>query len=279
MEGEKSMKARTLGRIVRTFLKRSPTPGTRSPRSFARLVRFGAISTLLALGMQSLFTATPNPESIATYASDCTTPQTTFFLGDTVCAVATDAPLGPPAQRRFEWVAPDGHVFDLGPFITTNPQSNSITIPANAPVGTWQVKTVDRSNNGFASAKFVVRDPENANVDLWCPISAPFQVSPGSSAPFTVFVTNKGPNDAENVQLTVSVATNATFQSETQVTGPAFECTNPEVGSGSGTSTCTIASLPASTTAQFTFIYQVDAEAQPGTGVTSTSTVSSTTSE
>ena len=248
-------------------------------RSFARVAGFGAILVSVAL-VQPPFTAAPSPESINTYAADCATAKTTFFVGDTVCAVATDAPLGPPAQRLFEWVMPGGSLFQsIGPEITTNPQSNSITIPAGGPVGTWQVKTVDRSNNGQAVARFVVQDPANAAVDLWCPVSAPFEVSPGSAAPFNVFVTNKGPNDAQNVQLTVGVATNSTFQSETQVTGPAFNCTNPDVGSSEGTSTCSIATLPANTTAQLTFVFQVDSGAQPGAGVSMTATVSSDTPE
>ena len=276
------MKARTLARIVHTLgsLKTSSTRSARSRRnSFAKLARFGSISAVVALVTQALFIAASSPETIATYASDCSTPKTTFLLGDAVCAVASDAPLGPPAQRRFEWVAPDGSVFQLGAFITADPQSASITIPSTGPVGIWQVKTVDRSNNGYSVAKFFVQDPQNAAVDLWCPISAPFEVSPGSSAPFSVFVTNKGPNDASNVSLTVTVATNSTFQSETQVTGPAFNCSNPDVGSTEGSSTCTIETLPAGTTAQLTFVFQVDAGATAGSAVASTAHVESTTAE
>ena len=255
---------------------RSAPPGS---RSFARLAGFGALLVIAAL-VQPPFTASPSSESVATYASDCTTPQTQFVVGSTVCAVATDAPLGPPAQRLFEWVTPSGAIFQpIGPEIITDPQSNSITIPAGGPVGTWQVKTVDRSNNGHAVARFVVVDQNNPAVDLWCPISAPFEVSPGSSAPFTVFVTNKGPNDAANVQLTVTIATNSTFQSESQVSGPTFSCSDPAVGSSSGSSTCTIETLPASATAQFTFIFLVDSVAPLDAAVSSTATVTSDTAE
>jgi uncharacterized repeat protein (TIGR01451 family) len=140
------------------------------------------------------------------------------------------------------------------------------------------VKTIDASSNGHAVARFTVQDPNHAAVDLWTPIFAPFSATPGSSAPFTVFLTNKGPNAAVNVQLVVTVATNATFQSETQLSGPAATCTNPS-GGGSGSSTCTIASLPANTTAQFVFVFQVDSGASPGAVVSSTATVSSSTSE
>src|SRR5205085_583868 len=85
-------------------------------------------------------------------------------------------------------------------------------------------------------------------------------------------------SDPQNVHLVVTVATNSTFVSETQLSGPAATCTNPHAGA-TGNSTCTIASLPANVTAQFTFIFQVDAGAPPGSGVTSTATVSSDTAE
>jgi hypothetical protein len=93
-----------------------------------------------------------------------------------------------------------------------------------------------------------------------------------------VFVTNKGPNDAQTVQLTVTVATNSTFLSETQLSGPSFTCTNPLVGA-TGSSTCTIATLPASTTAQIEFVFRVDSNAPEGAEVSSTATVSSATNE
>src|ERR1044072_6195890 len=195
------------------------------------------------------FSSAQAPESISTFASNCAAAKAIFNLGDTVCAVATNTPLGPPTQRRFEWVTPGGEIFQIGPEITSDPQNSSITIPStgdSAQVGTWTVKTIDVSNNGYAVARFVVQDPNNAAVDLWTPLFTSAEVSAGSSAPFTVFVTNKGPNDSHDVELTVTTATNSTFVSETQLSGPAFSCTNP-TGGGTGSSVCTIATLPANT--------------------------------
>ncbi len=235
----------------------------------------------MMLMVRAPFSSAQAPESINTFASNCASAKTIFNLGDTVCAVATNTPLGPPAQRRFEWVTPNGEIFQIGPEITSDPQNSSITIPStgsSAQVGTWTVKTIDVSNNGYATARFVVRDPNNAAVDLWTPLFVPSETSAGSSVPFTVFVTNKGPNDAQDVELTVTVATNSTFVSETQLSGPAFTCTSPSAG-GTGSSTCTIATLPANTTAVLQFIFQVDSAAAPGTEVSSTATVSSSTAE
>lgn len=275
----KNMKARPRSKIpcsIRKLKKR---------RLIAILACFGMLVFLTAM-VHAPFSSAQISERISTFDSDCTTPKTIFNLGDTVCAVATgsllgSATLGVPVQRRFEWVTPDGNIFNFGPDVISDPQDESIIIPArgtSAQVGTWTVKTIDASNNGHAVATFTVRDPNHDSVDLWTPIFAPFQVSAGSSAPFTVLVTNKGPNEAQNVQLVVTVPTNSTFQSETQVSGPAFTCTNPSAG-GTGTSTCTIATLPANTTAQFVFVYQIDSSAPGGTDISSTATVSSTTTE
>jgi uncharacterized repeat protein (TIGR01451 family) len=265
------------GRLKMPFMRSTST----GKQAFAKRVPISLLLAFVLLMVVAPFTAIQNSESIATFASDCSTPKVIFNLGDTVCAVANGALLGTPVQRRFEWVAPNGVVFQLGPDLTASPQNNSITIPTTgefSQVGTWVVKTVDVSNDGYAVARFVVRDPGNAAVDLWTPVFGPFSVSAGSSAPFTVFVTNKGPNDAQNVELTVTVATNSTFLSESQTSGPAFTCTNPAVGA-TGSSTCTIATLPANTTAQIEFVYLVSSTAPEGAEITTTATVSSDTQE
>ncbi len=267
-------------------------PASKSPCSVRVLKSRRFIATIASIGMlvfvvmmlRAPFSTAQTSESISTFDSDCETPKIIFNVGDTVCAVATGSLLGSvaegvPTQRRFQWSAPDGTIFGSGAEITTDPQSDSITLPTGvaAQLGRWVVKTVDSSNNGVAIASFTVQDPANAAVDLWTPISAPFQVSAGSTAPFSVFVTNKGPNAAENVELTVTVATNSTFVSKSQVSGPAFDCTDPT--SNAGVSTCTIDSLPANTTAQFTFFYQIDSNAPAGAVISATATVTSDTNE
>jgi uncharacterized repeat protein (TIGR01451 family) len=215
-------------------------------------------------------------ESIATFAADCTTAKTSFNLGDTVCAVDTGAPLFFFPLRRFLWAGPDGSVFQVGPAITANPQSNSITIPASgsfALAGTWTVQSIDNSGEGFAVATFVVHDPANAAADLSVFEAAPAQVNAGNSVTFTVFAFNNGPDPAQNVTLTVTYPANTSFVSETQVAGPTFTCTN-----GASTS-CTIATLLPNTEAAFNFTYQVSGAVSGGTVLSSTATISSTTTE
>jgi len=210
-------------------------------------------------------------ESVSLFAdSSGTMPKTSFILGDKAWAMETGAPLPIPPpdgyglpQRRFQWIAPDGTVAQQSD-ITADGQFDSYQIPTIgqfAQVGTWQVRTIDNSNVGFTvpAAVFVVSDPAHAAVDLSVSTFGPLQVSPGSNLTYSVQVTNKGPNDAQNVQLTDSVPDHTTFVSETQNSGPSFECGNPSPGNG-GTTTCTIGSLPRGATAVFTMVYQVDSD-------------------
>src|SRR5262249_19162710 len=48
----------------------------------------------------------PAPETIATYADDCTTPKTDFNFGDTICVVVSNARVG--ANERLVWGHTDG---------------------------------------------------------------------------------------------------------------------------------------------------------------------------
>lgn len=250
-------------------------------RSIATLTRYGVLLGLLGLPVWTPFTAAPDAEIIRVMSADCVTPKTFFTLGDTVCAVATGALLGPPTQRQFEWVAPNGTIFRLGPDIVSDPDSNSISLPISGPyaqVGTWMVKSVDRSNNGYAVAQFMVQDPNKTAADLSVNLFAPFQVSPGANVTFTLRVSNNGPNEAENVQIKIGAASNATTLSAEQIAGPPFTWVAAMQGANS-TGICTIATLPVNATASFAFVYHLDPGTPTGASVTSTATISSATFE
>jgi uncharacterized repeat protein (TIGR01451 family) len=217
-------------------------------------------------------------ESINTFAPDCTTSQTSWELGGTVCAKALGSPLG--GQRRFMWVAPDGTVPQVAT-INSDPDTDSYTLPttgAFAQTGRWIVKTVDRRGAGRVSATFEVLHPTLPNADLSVTKSGPTQITAGSNVTYTVTVTNNGPDAAQNVELDDIVPTHTTFVSETQDSGPPFTCANTTVDDIT-TTTCTIASLPANTTATFTFIYSVAANTAGGTIIFNEANVSSSTSE
>lgn len=220
-------------------------------------------------------------ETMNVFAADCATAKTLFSLGDGVCAVATGSPLGTPVQRRFEWIAPDGTIFQMGPEVLSDPQTNSISIPSSGPfaqVGMWTVKTVDVSNNGFATAQFLVQDQNKNSADLSASMFAPFQVSPGANVTFTLLVRNNGPNEAQNVQIKIGTANNSNLLSADQITGPPFTWVVAPQGTN-GTGVCAIETLPVNAEVGFAFVYHIDPSAQKGASVASTATVSSGTME
>ncbi|MBV9958138.1 MAG: DUF5011 domain-containing protein [Acidobacteria bacterium] len=219
-------------------------------------------------------------ESIDTFASDCSTSQNSFQLGNTVCAVATGAPAPffGVKQRRFQWVAPNGAVARLTD-ITTDPAQDSYTIPTTGPFaqpGTWAVRTIKNNGSVASLTRFVVRDPAHARVDLNVFKNGPLDVKANGAAVYQVTVENRGPDDAQNVVLTDNVPANTTFVSDTQNSGDSFNCTDPSVG-GVGAITCTLGTLHVGDSATFTFIFQVDGSAPVGSSIDNTATVSSDT--
>src|SRR6185369_16283410 len=65
-------------------------------------------------------------ETIATFASDCTTPQTSFVLGETVCAKTDNVDLNFPGGRWVHWLRQDLSIALGGrgtTDITTKPQT------------------------------------------------------------------------------------------------------------------------------------------------------------
>jgi uncharacterized repeat protein (TIGR01451 family) len=99
---------------------------------------------------------------------------------------------------------------------------------------------------------------------------SPNPVSAGNNVTYTQSVTNAGPAAAATVSFTDPIPANTTVVS---LTGPAgWTCSIVTVPPS-----CTIASLPANTTANFTFVVKVNPTAAPGTTITETDTVSSAT--
>ena len=217
-------------------------------------------------------------ENISTFAGDCTTPQTNWNLGGTVCAGAT----GAPEDRRIAWVAPNGKIAQVSNFFSGS-GGDTYQIPTGldpfAQVGTWAVTTIDSNGVVSSEAKFVVRDPGNASADLQVSSYGPFQTSAGNTISYRVEVVNQGPDAAQSVVLTSSVPGDTTFVSESQNSGPLFTCTTPSTGSSTGTISCSLATLPANTTATFTLTYQVDSPLANGTDISNTVSISSATPE
>ncbi|MBC7910262.1 MAG: DUF11 domain-containing protein, partial [Pyrinomonadaceae bacterium] len=250
--------------------------------SSAQQRNIGLIPKLTAASSFFWLPQVVTPETIDTFEADCETPENVYVLGETVCAVSTNAP--PPSfgfrQRRFQWVTPNGTVVQQTE-ITTNPQSDSYTIPTAGPeaqIGTWSVRSINNRGGIATIAKFTVRDPNNLRTDLAVGKVGPLEVKSGNNVSYSITLVNRGPDDAQNVQLTDAVPANMTFVAGTQASGASFNCTHPSSG-GTGTSVCTIATLPRNSTATFTFIYQVDSGTATGTTIENTVNVSSSTVE
>ena len=232
----------------------------------------GRNDMLSAAGSVSMFV---DPEAIATYQSnDCATPKTSWDLGQTVCAKVTGA-TGP---RRIAWYAPNGFIAQVSP-VFAGTGSDQYTIPTGtdpfAQVGTWAVRVLNvdgdavnvRDADGdHGNALFVIRDPNRATADLSLVTS--IQTQSSSNISYTLTVYNLGPDSAQNVQLTDN-ATNATFVSATQDSGPSFSCSS---------NTCTGATLAANEKATFTFVFSLPSGTSLNT-VTNTASATSDTSE
>jgi uncharacterized repeat protein (TIGR01451 family) len=117
-----------------------------------------------------------------------------------------------------------------------------------------------------------------ADADLAVTKSGPSTVTAGNNIAYTVTVTNNGSTDAQGVTLTDTLPAGTTFVSESQGSGPAFNCTNPSVG-GTGSVSCTIATLPNGASATFTLTFNVNANVAGGTVLSNTASVSSTTND
>ena len=234
-----------------------------------------------ALPASTLFMLPPQaaPETITTYASNCTTPKTVFQVGDIVCAKTSGVPAFP--TRRLNWSTTDSSVVRSTP-LTTDPQTDSFQITATSVVGgntidnrgTWRL-TIRNPFFFFteASATFTVVDPANATADLSvAPILTPSAAQAGAQVVFELQVTNNGPDESANVKLTDVVPANTTFVSFQQLSGPIFTCSNPDAGS-TGSSICTISSLNQNDPAIFIATYLVNNGVSAGTEITNTASI------
>ncbi|HBB89352.1 MAG TPA: hypothetical protein DC047_17240 [Blastocatellia bacterium] len=224
--------------------------------------------------------ATP-VETVTIYQSNCSTPQTDFVLGQTVCAKLTNAPLGSrptQIQRRLSIVGPGGYIRSQ---VDVSALSSTATllfpIPADETSiiggdtidnrGAWQaVSNSTRDGSTKAKAGFTVTDSDNTKkvADLFVTkiVSSTGDLAPSGYVIFTVFVANGGPDPAENVEVRDAIPANTTFFSEAH-SDASFTCTNPSTGAGpsdgpEGRSSCTTASLARGAKVKFTFTYKVD---------------------
>jgi uncharacterized repeat protein (TIGR01451 family) len=225
-------------------------------------------------------------ESIATFevvGGVCTnTPKSTFALGDTVCAQASNAPLrSPTALRRFNWGDTAGFILQSED-VVADPDTNLFTLPAsNTSIvdgvtidnrGTWTVSLNSADDNTTrAIAYFTVSDPANLSADLvvynFSTTGDP--ITPGTNTGFFLWLSNAGPDPAANVHLTMAVPPNMSYLSAT--TTSAFTCAE-----NAGVVDCSVASWASAAVATITLNFSVSNSAPNGV-TSSTASISSDT--
>ena len=223
-------------------------------------------------------------ESVATFevvAGVCTnTPKNTFELGETVCARATNAPIG---FRRFNWGDTRGFIRQSAD-VVADPDTNQYILPAsNTSVidgvtgdnrGTWAVSLNSTADNTTRTiAYFNVSDPANAAADLvvynFSTTGDPIEA--GTNTGFFLWLANTGPDAAANVHLTMAVPPNMSYGSAT--TSSAFTCAE-----SGGVVDCTVASWASGAVATITLNFGVSAGAPNGV-IASTANISSDTND
>lgn len=235
------------------------------------------------IGSPPLFTVSAGV-GVATYAADCTTYQTTFTLGDTVCVKVSGA--NPADNRRIGWVDPAGITRTFSP-ITTDPQTDSFTLPTTETStidvfvvdnrGQWHVNVVSSDGSIVRGQPFLVQgNTPTADLSISKSLVGENPES-GQNLTFAIAVTNKGPNPAENVEISDPVPANATFVSVTQTSGPAFSCTSGDpVVCTRGTNASPLFLNPGET-AVFEFVYT--ASGSSGSSITNTVSATSETDD
>jgi uncharacterized repeat protein (TIGR01451 family) len=147
-----------------------------------------------------------------------------------------------------------------GPAVFTlnvNGPAAPATVSNTATVSSSSTDNTPGNNSSTANTNVIF------TADLSINKTATTTAAQGTNVTYNISLTNNGPNPATSVSLTDALPANTTFVSTAQNTGPAFNCTNPTVGTN-GTVTCTLASMASGTTATFTIVATVSASAPLG---------------
>ena len=225
----------------------------------------------------------PAPETIETFAADCVTPKTSFNFGDVVCAKLSGGPPLSIYPRRIAWVDTDNNILQKVD-VLTDPQTDLFTIPMiNTSTdyrGVWRVNDISSRSSVRTSAFFGVSNPQQraADLQIYKGYDSNGSITAGSNIEYVLWLSNKGPDAATNVQVTDATPANTTFLSG-QINDPAWTCTFPQPNTGVGTSTCTLDSLAAGASAKITLVYNINLGTAVGTTIANTTHISSETAD
>jgi hypothetical protein len=158
----------------------------------------------------------PGNEAISTFASNCTTSQSNFNLGDSICVTITGAWIPSPGdpQDKLQVVDPGGNVRNdatgcltttpTGPAIGTDPENFSFTFPSTMTtvcgsntyqnVGEWTIEVAHISDSSVAVKAFVTLSNPNVCSGVVCPVQLRVPNDPGQcGANVNLDVTPLGP--------------------------------------------------------------------------------------
>ncbi len=205
----RALRSGSTGQQLESSLKApSDTAGT---KRFLR--RLSPTVNLPGTGLLNLLTPqSPGPETIATFAEDCTTPKTDFDFGETICAKVTNATLG--ANERLVWGHTDGFLA-REVFINSTTQTDALLLTPTSILGgetvnnrgTWKIRTIDVDGAPVAETTFTIHDPELVTGDLAVykfTETGASKVNENTDVSFTISVTNFGPDAASAVELKIS---------------------------------------------------------------------------
>jgi uncharacterized repeat protein (TIGR01451 family) len=130
-------------------------------------------------------------------------------------------------------------------------------IDPSSPSSVW-VTGLYQLGSGLFGWGTVIAKVSLLIADMQVSVTGPASITKGGNGTYAVTVTNNGPDTSSAVNLQDTVPTGTTFVSETQTSGPTFNCSNPSAG-GTGQTSCTLASMSKATTATFKFVYHLPA--------------------
>jgi uncharacterized repeat protein (TIGR01451 family) len=131
------------------------------------------------------------------------------------------------------------------------------------------------ANWGTAVANFATSPPANS-ADMAVTATGPSSVTAGTSATYTITITNHGPNAAAGVVLTDTLPSGSTFGSVTQSSGP--DAFTPLQSGNTVTETAT-ANIASGRTDVFTLVVNAPSSLPVGANFSDTASVSSTTTD
>jgi uncharacterized repeat protein (TIGR01451 family) len=196
-----------------------------------------------------------------TFVSITQTSGPTFACSGGATVTCTIATLASGASATFNLVANVNGSVPNGSTL-----SNTATVTSSTPDPT-------PGNNSSTGTTTV-----QATADLVLAKTGPTTVVPGTTATYTLTLTNNGPSSAAAATLTDTLPGGATFVSLVQNSGPAFICTTPAVGAG-GTVACSNASLAANAVAGFSLVVAIPGNTAIGGTLINTASASSSTAD